>query len=181
MAAFDPIEHITSSKKKKDTYQQYQDYQEYLTEAESLELEDLLLKVFVNDLKHQDGRRYAHLNSRALLHNELNETSQKKAELYKEKNTLYMNTAGMVFSIASISFGQGLNAVGQAFSSSSAYFDKVSRSSEEMLSHNYQHMRELASDHSSQKQSAERDHDQVARSIDQIIQNIGRKTEIMAS
>jgi hypothetical protein len=180
----DPIDEVSSRKKRVDAIKAYYEYlaeiDAYEEEVENLEVEDLILQVCAKDRELQFGRKVAHINSRYLLQGAQNETSNEKASVFRDPKGLFLDTAGVVCHVAAVGFGPGFTAIGQAFTTSAQYREKVIRSREEVLSHSYQRMRDVVSDHSQQKQSAEKNEDQDGNAIDRMIQNSRRQGELVA-
>jgi len=178
----DPIEAVSSERRNSNPYDRYADLfelQNHLDEVKNLEIDDIILSVSDKDKANYLARKAAHVNSRALMHQDQLNTSNKKAETYLALPQVFLNTASVVCQVAAISYGPGFTAIGQTIGSSAGYMEKVSSSRLETLGHHYQRTRDLVDDHSRGVQSSDKELDQSLSMVERMIQNSRRQAEMI--
>ena len=178
---YDPIEAISSSKKQNPyaKWENLYDTNHYLNDVHALEIEDILLEVCSKDRALQLGRKYLHLDARALTQSLQGQLSEEKAKLYQKTTNLYLETANVACQIASLTFGQGFVAIGQAFTATASHSDRTTRSLEETLNHHSQCKGNLHNDQTQQTRSAEEQLKQIHDLMDRLNQNSRRQAEMV--
>ncbi|MFI0435561.1 MAG: hypothetical protein ACH350_07545 [Parachlamydiaceae bacterium] len=155
------------------------DIQKYLEEVKNVEIEQLLLEVAKKNQEIQQRRKVLHFHSRALMHDTHHDTSLKKADLFQEKGSFYLHTAGVICQVAAMGFHPALKILGDACARSADLTDRVVEYTKTTLEHRYNRIRDLIGDYSQAIQATEKEHEASAASINQIIQNSRRQAELL--